>query len=62
MTKKGMLTGLLAGLVGYMDGATQEEAERLSDGRHTSGLIIFIPFDTGVPLESCFDNYLIEDD
>ena len=62
MRKHGMLTGLLGGVNGYMDDATQEEAERLSDGRHTSGLVIFIPFETGVPLETCFHDYLIEDE
>ena len=30
-------------LFGYADVATQEEAERLSDGAYTSGLVVFIP-------------------
>ena len=62
MIKKGILTSYIAGFMGYIDGATQEEAERLSDGRETSGLMIFIPLEAGVPLEACLDCCLREDD
>ena len=46
MIKQGIITFPFR-LFGYVGAATQEEAERLSDGLHTAGLVVFVPLTEG---------------